>query len=94
MHSLNLFIIISVIIKRVTQEAKSNFIKAVAVLAAVALLVAGYFYFLKPAREGALNTTKNASENVPQITTNAADKVPEINPIDRANPFKYNNPLR
>ncbi len=46
------------------------------------------------APNGAVGTTKTVSEGVPKIQTNAAEKVPEVNPLDRANPFKYNNPLR
>lgn len=66
-------------------------------LTVLALLVAGYFYFSKPKKvekEGVVGTVEKVSEDVPKITTNPADKVPEINPLDRANPFKYTNPLR
>lgn len=44
--------------------------------------------------EGVVGSAKDVSESVPEIETNAGEKVPEVNPIDRANPFKYNNPLR
>ncbi len=66
------------------------------ILAAVtiAIVVAGYFYFLKPAKKGAVGTAEEVSEAVPQIVTNPGEEVPEINPLDRANPFKYQNPLR
>ncbi len=65
------------------------------ILVATGLLVAYYFYFLrKPHGGGAVGTAKSASESIPNITTNPANKVPEVNPLDRANPFKYNNPLR
>lgn len=64
------------------------------IAALVALIVVGYFYFFKPEKKGAVGTVERVSEGVPTITTNAADKVPEINPLDRANPFKYTNPLR
>lgn len=77
-----------------TPEQKSGLIKGLVVLAALALLVAGYFYFFKPEKDGAVNTAKNAGESIPQISTNAGENVPEINPLDRANPFKYTNPLR
>lgn len=63
-------------------------------LTAVAVLVLAYFYFLKPKTEGTIETAKKAGESVPEIVTNPAEKVPEVNPLDRANPFKYNNPLR
>jgi len=63
-------------------------------LAVLGLLVSGYFYFFKPAKQSAVGTVERASAGVPKITTNPADKVPEVNPLDRANPFKYTNPLR
>ena len=44
--------------------------------------------------EGVVETAKNVSESVPEIETNVGEKVPETNPIDRANPYKYTNPLR
>lgn len=44
--------------------------------------------------KGAVETAKTISESVPEIQTNQGEKVPEINPLDRANPFKYTNPLR
>lgn len=46
------------------------------------------------APKGVVGTAKTISESVPKIQTNPGEKVPEINPLDRANPFKYKNPLR
>ena len=43
---------------------------------------------------GAVETAKDISKSVPEIQTNVGEEIPEINPIDRANPFKYENPLR
>lgn len=43
---------------------------------------------------GVVETAKTVSDSVPEIQTNPAEDVPEINPLDRANPFKYTNPLR
>ena len=64
----------------------------------VAVFIAGYFYFLKSKKDvvetGVVGTAKAASELVPEIQTNPGEKVPEVNPLDRANPFKYTNPLR
>ena len=44
--------------------------------------------------KGVVETAKNISESVPEIQTNVGEEVPEINPLDRANPYKYTNPLR
>ncbi|MDP3784943.1 MAG: hypothetical protein Q8R12_02600 [bacterium] len=57
----------------------------------------GFWYWSQrkaPEPEGAVGTAKAVSELVPEIQTNLGEKVPEINPLDRANPFKYSNPLR
>lgn len=43
---------------------------------------------------GTIGAAQEASKSVPEIQTNPGQKVPEINPLDRANPFKYTNPLR
>ncbi len=64
------------------------------VAAILALGVAGYLYFFRQAKEGTVTTARTVSEGVPEINTNAVGKVPEVNPLDRANPFKYTNPLR
>ena len=62
-------------------------------------MFAFYFYYFpklqkKPEEKGAVGATEAVSKSVPEIVTNPAEKVPEVNPLDRANPFKYNNPLR
>lgn len=75
-------------------QSRSTLIKFVIALVVVAGLVAGYFYFFRPEKEGAVGTTEKVSESVPSIATNPAEEVPEVNPLDRANPFKYINPLR
>lgn len=74
--------------------SSKKIIWAVIALAILIIVVAGYIYFSKPAKESALGTTEKVSEGVPKISTNPAEEVPEINPLDRANPFKYTNPLR
>lgn len=76
---------------------KKELMLGVGGLVVLGALVAAYFYFSKPAdtgAEGALGATQQASEGVPKIVTNPAEEIPEVNPLDRANPFKYNNPLR
>jgi len=61
-----------------------------------ALVVMGLWYVSQKEATpvGVIETAKNISESVPQIQTNPGEEVPEINPLDRANPFKYKNPLR
>ena len=61
----------------------------------LALAIAGYLYWRSTQKpSGAVGAVEKVSEAVPEITTNPADKIPEVNPLDRANPFKYTNPLR
>lgn len=78
----------------IVNMATKKLVWVIVVLVVLGLLVTGYLYFSKPAKEGAIGTTEKVSQSVPTITTNAADKLPEVNPLDRANPFKYTNPLR
>ncbi len=76
------------------EQTRKNIWIIIAV-AVIAALVIGYFYFFqKPAKKGAVGTVERVSAGVPKITTNPAEKVPEVNPLDRANPFKYKNPLK
>lgn len=67
----------------------------------IAILVVGgigFWYWSQREKEsteiGIIETAKNVSESVPEIQINLGEKVPEINPLDRANPFRYQNPLR
>lgn len=71
--------------------------KLITTVVAVILLAAGIgFWYWRKTEEpkGTIQSAEEVSEAVPEIITNPAESVPEINPIDRANPFKYNNPLR
>jgi flagellar basal body-associated protein FliL len=76
--------------------------KLILVIIVVLVLVAGgagFWYWSQkkakaPEEKGAVGTAKTLSESVPEIQTNPGEKVPEVNPLDRANPFKYINPLR
>ncbi|TSC77384.1 MAG: hypothetical protein G01um101429_1084 [Parcubacteria group bacterium Gr01-1014_29] len=84
--------------------------KLTPIIAIIVILLAGgvgfWFWSQKKAEEpvepieepiedkGVVETAKTISESVPEIETNVGEKVPEINPLDRANPYKYTNPLR
>ena len=82
-------------------ESENSNKKAVILSIAAFIVVAGVLvWYWQTQKTSALlpttavGTTKQASERVPKIVTNPADEVPEVNPLDRANPFKYTNPLR
>ena len=71
--------------------------RAILIFVVLAILVfLGYWFWpqKQEKEKGAVETTKDISASVPQIQTNPGEEVPEINPLDRANPFKYVNPLR
>lgn len=82
------------------EEATENKLKTIIIPAVAVLLMAaviGYWYWSqKRVQEpvSTLGSAKEVSESVPEIQTNPGQKIPEINPLDRANPFKYSNPLR
>ena len=77
-------------------------ILAIGGMVVLALFAAGVFYmYSKKVEEpekknvvGVAGAAEEVSKSVPAIVTNPAEKVPEVNPLDRANPFKYSNPLR
>jgi flagellar basal body-associated protein FliL len=65
----------------------------------VAIAVSGYLYWKSAQKEKPLESAAEnlgeVSQSVPEITTNPVeDEVPELNPVERTNPFKYENPLR
>ena len=74
--------------------------KLILIIVIVLILAAGgagfWYWSQRKASEpkGAVGAAKAVSESVPEIQTNPGEKVPEINPLDRANPFKYINPLK
>lgn len=71
--------------------------RAILIVAVLAILVfLGYWFWPQEQEKekGAVETAQDISESVPEIQTNPGEEVPEINPLDRANPFKYKNPLR
>lgn len=59
------------------------------------IIILGTVWYWQSQEEGSLTeTAQDVSESIPEIQTNPGEKVPEVNPLDRANPFKYENPLR
>lgn len=65
------------------------------VIVLIIVVIGLWYIFQKKVQPvGVIETAKSVSESVPEIQTNPGEEVPEINPLDRANPFKYNNPLR
>lgn len=69
------------------------------IVVTVVIAAAGFWYWSQkkteaPKEKNTVEAAKTVSEAVPEIQTNLGEKVPEINPLDRANPFRYINPLR
>lgn len=82
---------------------EENVFKKYGIIAAIIILAVAaaiYFYYFKkeppkPPQEKAAQNLEEVSAAVPEITTNPVEeKTPELNPVERANPFKYQNPLR
>ena len=74
-------------------DSNKNMMWAVIGVVVLVAIAVGYFYLPK-SEKSAVGAAKDASAAVPEIQTNPGEDVPEINPLDRANPFKYENPLR
>lgn len=73
--------------------ADNSKIKLIAFAVLIILLIAaGVWYMLsrKPKEE----LPQGLEVPALQFQTNPVEKVPEINPVEKANPFKYDNPLR
>ena len=80
---------------------KKTLIPTIAVVLIIALVIGGYFYLSKKAKENlgtkALEKIGEATEKItedaakgvlPSIQTNVLENKPDINPADKANPFK------
>lgn len=65
------------------------------------VLVGGawYWYWSQQSGTSAVDESLRAVDNAPslqdvEVTTNPVqDKLPDLNPVEKANPFKYNNPF-
>lgn len=81
-------------------DGNKKTISIIVIVLVILASVVGFWYWSQqkeagaPKEKSAVETAKTISESVPEIQTNLGEKVPEINPLDRANPFKYTNPLR
>ena len=77
-----------------TPEQKSNLIKGLAVLLAMAAAVAVYF-LVKPSSKNPVEVLEGLTSSIEVPATNPLEnKIPELNPAEKFNPFKYENPLR
>ena len=75
-------------------EQKSKLIKGVVILLIVALAVAVYL-LVRPEKKNPVELLEEAGQTSVQVPTSPLEgKVPELNPIEKTNPFKYENPLR
>jgi len=80
---------------------KKTLISTIAVILIIVLVIGGYFYLSKKAKENlgtkalekiggaAEKLTEDATKGVlPSIQTNPLENKPDINPADKANPYK------
>lgn len=73
---------------------------AIGVIVLAALVFAGFYYWRskkavpEPSATQALEEIESASPEVGVPASPVEDKIPSLNPVERVNPFKYENPLR
>lgn len=86
-------------------ETKNNIDKlAIAGIVVLALALVGFYFWQKekgkeeeapaPSATEALQEVESAVPEVGVPTSPVEDKIPSLNPVERVNPFKYENPLR
>lgn len=78
-----------------TPEQKSKLTKGLIVLLVIAAGVAVYL-IINPSLKNPVELLEDLGKTGVEIpTTNPLEnKVPELNPVEKFNPFKYENPLR
>ncbi len=65
------------------------------IILVVIAVAAGLYIWQKANTPNITESAELVSEALPEIPSSPIeDKVPELNPVDKANPFKYENPLR
>lgn len=63
------------------------------IIAVVVIVVLAAFYIVRRGQKKP-NTPRNLQVPQVEIQNNPVEKkIPEINPVEKANPFKYKNPL-
>ena len=67
---------------------------AIIVAAALVIIAVGFWYGRNKKPAPVAPTQKSLVPQLPFKTNPLEGKVPEVNPLEKANPFKYTNPLR
>lgn len=83
-------------------EAKRTYVIGIALVIILGLLGGGYWYYRKSQQakqraadvDAALQSVNTAPiSNLPIVSNPVEGKIPDLNPADKTNPFKYNNPF-
>jgi hypothetical protein len=80
-------------------DSANNLRWIIGAIAAVLLIGAIWYFFMREdikveTAEEALEALQAAPDvSAIQVESNPIERVPEVNPVERANPFKYVNPL-
>ena len=73
-------------------------IAVVAVIVIGVIAGVGYWYWQKPKKAPsateALEEVESAAPKIGVPASPVEGKIPALNPVEQANPFKYNNPFR
>lgn len=66
-----------------------------AILVAITAAIGLVLFLSREGKDEVEQAVQKATGAVPEVVTNPVEgKVPQINPVDKVNPFKYDNPLR
>lgn len=75
-------------------EQKSNLIKGIVILLIIGAAIATYL-LMRSSKKNPVELLEEAGQTSVEVPTNPVEgKIPELNPVEQANPFKYENPLR
>ena len=86
--------IIGMVNSTMESKPKMNPVNIGAIILALVLIGAGIWYWQRKKSAVVVPIEKSLVPQLQFQNNPLKDKVPEVNPIEKVNPFKYQNPLR